>query len=61
MVRVLDAIDEANSVLEIEYRTPNRKVYNLRKEVAFSSKRTLSERLISSCCLLSHDSLRPGS
>jgi hypothetical protein len=31
VVRVLDAVDEANSVLEIEYPTPGRKVYNLRK------------------------------
>ncbi|MBB4423137.1 hypothetical protein GGD66_001677 [Bradyrhizobium sp. CIR48] len=29
IVRVLDAVDEAKSVLEIEYRTPDRKVYNL--------------------------------
>ncbi|MBR0814882.1 DUF1629 domain-containing protein [Bradyrhizobium diazoefficiens] len=30
VVRVLDAVDEAKSVLEIEYPTPGRKVYNLR-------------------------------
>jgi hypothetical protein len=29
VVRVLDAVDEANSVLKIEYPTPDRKVYNL--------------------------------
>ncbi|MBR0780459.1 imm11 family protein [Bradyrhizobium iriomotense] len=31
VVRVLDAVDEANSVLEIEYPTPGRKVYNLNR------------------------------
>lgn len=32
VVRVLDAVDEAKSVLEIEYPTPDRKVYNLSKK-----------------------------
>lgn len=31
IVRVLDALDEAKSDIEIEYPTPDRKVYNLRK------------------------------
>lgn len=31
IVRVLDAVDEAKSILEIEYPAPDRKVYNLRK------------------------------
>ncbi|WP_246550575.1 MULTISPECIES: imm11 family protein [Bradyrhizobium] len=31
IIRVLDAVDEAKSDLEIEYPTPDRKVYNLRK------------------------------
>jgi len=31
VIRVLDAVDEEKSVLEIEYPTPGRKVYNLRR------------------------------
>ena len=31
VVRVLDAVDEANSVIEIEYLAPDRKVYRFRR------------------------------
>ncbi|MGT2501666.1 imm11 family protein [Bradyrhizobium guangxiense] len=38
VIRVLDAVDEAKSVLEIKYPTPDCKVYDLSKRTSFAFK-----------------------